>query len=117
LADAAIELRVEDGPAIYQVGQSWMAVRSNAAYLLGEGGSDEEVLGYLKRHLRLPDDYAAKELTSLKRPFRETYALTYHAGKQLLLPWLQGPDRQAVFRRFLSEQIIPSELVYAEPVS
>jgi hypothetical protein len=30
---------------------------------------------------------------------------------------LPGLDRQAVFRRFLSEQIIPSELVYAEPVS
>jgi hypothetical protein len=73
--DAAIEPRVEDGPAIYQVGPSWMAVRSNAAYLLGEGGSDEEALRYLQRHLRLPDDYAAKELTSLKRPFRETYAI------------------------------------------
>lgn len=99
----------------YQVIPLWMAVRSNAACLLGEGYSDEEILKYLQRYLRLPADSAAKELTSLKRPFRETYAITYQAGKQLLLPWLQGPDRRAVFRRLLSEQIIPSELVLAEP--
>jgi hypothetical protein len=114
---AGIEPLVTDGPAIYQVGPSWIAVRNNAAFLLGEGRSDEEVLQYVKRYLRLSDDRAAKELASLKRPFRETYAITYHARKQLLLPWLQGPDRWTVFRRFLSEQIIPSELIHAEPVS
>jgi len=112
--DAGVKPLEADGPAMYQVGPLWMAVRSNAAFLLGEGRSDEEVLGYVKRSLRLPDDYVAKELASLKRPFRETYAVTYQAGKQLLLPWVQGPDRQAVFRRFLCEQIIPSELVRSE---
>lgn len=58
--DAGVEPLEKDA---YQVVPLWMAVRSNAAHLLGEGGSDEEILRYLQQYLRLPDDYAAKEMT------------------------------------------------------
>ncbi len=27
-------------------------------------------------------------------------------------PWLQGPDRLNIFRRFLTEQVYPSELLF-----
>ncbi len=30
-------------------------------------------------------------------------------------PWLQGADRCAVFSRFLTEQLTPSDLVKEEP--
>jgi hypothetical protein len=58
----------------------------------------------------LPDEHAQKALEFLKSPFCEAYVFTYYYGKQLMQPWLQGPDRHAVFRRFLTEQISPSDL-------
>lgn len=41
----------------------------------------------------------------------EAYVFTYFYGKQLMRPWLQEADRLTVFRRFLTEQVSPSELV------
>ncbi len=86
-------------------------VQGNAVFLLREGRSDSEVKQYLMRYFMTNDEVAAKILTYLKRPFREAYAFTYFYGKRLMQPWLQDNDRLAVFRRFLTEQLYPSELV------
>lgn len=86
-------------------------VRGNAVFLLREGRSDKEVANYLMRYYMTTDEAAVKMLHYLKRPFREAYCFTYFHGKRLMQPWLQGSDRLSVFRRFLTEQLYPSELV------
>ena len=86
-------------------------VGGNAVFLLHEGRSDEEVLQYLIKYTLLPDEEAHKFLEFLKEPFQEAYIFTYFYGRQLMKPWLQGPDKLDTFRRFLSEQVYPSELV------
>src|SRR5215467_5822999 len=83
----------------------------NAAFLLHEGRSDEEVMQYLIKYSMLPDEEALKFLEFLKNPFQEAYIFTYFYGRKLMQPWLQGADRLAVFLRFLTEQIYPAELV------
>ena len=86
-------------------------VGGNAAFLLHEGRSDDEVMQYLIKYSLLPDEDALKYLEFLKVPFQQAYIFTYFYGRQLMKPWLQRPDRLTVFRRFLTEQVYPSELV------
>lgn len=86
-------------------------VMGNAAFLLHEGRSDDEVTQYLMKYMLETEEQARKFLDFLKVPFQEAYIFTYFCGKQLMNPWLQGPDRANAFRRFLTEQVYPSELV------
>ena len=85
-------------------------VGGNAAFLLHEGRSDEEVMQYLIKYSLLPEEEALKFLEYLKVPFQQAYIFTYFYGRQLMKPWLHGPDRLSAFRRFLAEQVYPSEL-------
>lgn len=86
-------------------------VGGNAAFLLHEGRSDEEVIHYLIKYSMLTDEEALKFLEYLKVPFQQAYIFTYFYGRQLMKPWLQGPDKWNAFRRFLTEQVYPSDLV------
>ena len=83
----------------------------NAAFLLREGRSDDEVTRYLLKYALVSEEEARQYLGFLKAPFQETYIFTYFYGKELMKPWLQGPDRLDAFRRLLTEQVYPSELV------
>jgi hypothetical protein len=82
----------------------------NARFMLSEGRSEEEVKRYLVKYLLHPEEYAQKEVDFMKDPFREGYIFTYTYGKRLMKPWLEGPDRKKVFKRFLIEQMCPSDL-------
>ena len=75
-------------------------VGGNAAFLLHEGRSDDEVMQYLIKYSLLHDEEALKYLEFLKVPFQQAYIFTYFYGRQLMKPWLQRPDRLTVFRRF-----------------
>ena len=86
-------------------------VGGNAAFLLHEGRSDDEVMKYLIKYSMLPDEEVLKYLEFLKVPFQQAYIFTYFYGRQLIKPWLQRPDRLTRFHRFLTEQVYPSELV------
>jgi hypothetical protein len=83
----------------------------NAAIMLSEGRPDEEVVAYLRRYTLHTEDRIRHALAFLKTPLMEGYIFTYTAGKRLMQPLLQGPDRLQVFRRFLTEQLSPSDLV------
>lgn len=85
-------------------------IQGNARFMLSDGYSDEEVSQYLVKYGIMPEKRARKALEFLKDPFREAYIFTYFYGRQLMKPWLQGSDRQEVFKRFLTEQICPSDL-------
>lgn len=91
-------------------------VRSNAALLLHEGRSEQDVLEYLRQYLRVSAREAEQILAYLQRPFRETYIFTYAAGAELMRPWLQGTNRHSVFARFLTEPITPSALLGPIPM-
>lgn len=86
-------------------------IGGNAAFLLHEGRSDEEVMDYLIKYSAISDEEALKFLEYLKVPFQQAYIFTYFYGRQLMKPWLQGSERWNAFRRFLTEQISPSELM------
>jgi len=88
-------------------------IDGNARFMLSEGRSDEEVKQYVAKYAMLPDEYAQKSVEFLKDPFHEAYIFTYFYGRQLMKPWLEGSDKQAVFKRFLTEQLCPSDLVRA----
>lgn len=83
-------------------------VRCNALFMLRQGRSQDEVMDYLVKYLQGPN------LGLLSDPWHESYVFTYFYGKQLMQLWLLGEDREAVFRRFLREEICPSDLVKSE---
>jgi hypothetical protein len=85
-------------------------VSCNAAWLLGEGRPQAEVLDYLMRYALLSEEAARRELASLQRPFYEANIFTYFHGRRLLEPLLQGPQRKARLHQFLTEQTAPSDL-------
>ncbi len=85
-------------------------VSCNAAWLLGEGRPQSEVLDYLMRYALLSEETARLELASLQRPFYEANIFTYFYGRRLLEPLLQGPQRKARLHQFLTEQTAPSNL-------
>jgi len=85
-------------------------VSCNAAWLLGEGRPEVEVLDYLMRYALLSEEAARRELASLQRPFYEANIFTYFHGRRLLEPLLQGPQRKARLHQLLTEQTAPSDL-------
>ncbi len=56
-------------------------VWGNAAFLLHEGRSDQEVVQYLIKYLMIPDEAALRFLEYLKVPFQEAYIFTYFYGR------------------------------------
>ena len=85
-------------------------VWDNAALLLDQGQPEGQVAAYIARYMLVTEERAAGIVASLRHPLWGLYSLTYAGGKKLLRPWLQGPDRQAIFRRILTEQLLPSQL-------
>lgn len=87
-----------------------MDAQGNAAFLLREGRSDQEVVHYLRHHLMITEEEAQPMLVYLKIPFNAARIFSYTAGKRLLQPWLAQSDRRAAFVHLLTEQLSPSEL-------
>jgi hypothetical protein len=79
----------------------------NAAFLLDEGRSDEEVVRYLERWAFMNEKEARRVLPSLRRQFAEAYIFCYDQGQKLLEPGMKGPDRHGFVRRLLTEQLCP----------
>ena len=102
--DATVLLRIRQASQI--LGSVW----DNAALLLDEGRSEQEVAHYFTKYMLLEEKRAAQMVTHLKHPIRGRNELTYANGQKLMRPWLQGADMHAVFRRFLTEQFTPSQL-------
>lgn len=77
----------------------------NAAFLFREKRPDNEVKDYLAKYMHRAD------IAFWQQPFRDFFPSIEYYGKHLVQPHLQGPNRQAMFRRLLTEQVYPSELV------
>jgi hypothetical protein len=70
----------------------------------------DEVVSYLRRYSLVSEARARKLVEVIKVPLLEAYIFTYFYGKRLMEPHLRGPDRCAVFERFLSEPLTPSDV-------
>lgn len=108
--EAGIRSDHSDLTKIHRARDLLFGVSCNAAWLLGEGHPQAEVLDYLMRYALLSEEVAHRELASLQRPFYEANIFTYFYGRRLLEPLLQGPQRKARLRQFLTEQTAPSDL-------
>ena len=82
----------------------------NAAFMLREGRSPEEVARYVAHWTLLDEGEAHQKLPSLGRPFAEAYIFCYHHGRKLLEPGMRGPDRDDFVRSLLTRQVLPSDL-------
>ncbi|HEY6410328.1 MAG TPA: hypothetical protein VIY29_22985 [Ktedonobacteraceae bacterium] len=102
--DATVLLRLR------QASQMLEGVWHNAAMLLDEGQPEQAVAQYFTNYMLLAEDKAAQMVALLKHPIWGRNALTYASGQKLMRPWLQGSDKAAVFHRFLTEQLTPSQL-------
>lgn len=107
---AGIHSDSSDLTKIHRARDLLFGVSCNAAWLLGEGRPQAEVLNYLVRYALLGEEAARRELASLQRPFKEAYIFTYFYGRRLLGPLLQGPQRKARLHQLLTEQIAASDL-------
>ena len=107
---AGIESMPIDIAKLARAQELMWGIQGNARFMLSEGYPDEEVSQYLFKYGIMPEEHASKALEFLKDPFRESYIFTYFYGRQLMKPLLQGPHRQEVFKRFLTEEICPSDL-------
>ncbi len=85
-------------------------VWDNAAILLDEGRSEQEVAEYFSKYMLTTKDNAPKMVAHLKHPVWGLYNLAYAGSQKLMRPLLQGPDRRAIFYRFLTEQFVPTQL-------
>ena len=84
-------------------------VQCNAALMLDEGRSEEEIVRYLVRWALMDEERARRVVPSLRRSFAEAYVFCYH-GRKLLEPGMRGPDSDGFTRRLLTEQVLPSDL-------
>jgi hypothetical protein len=86
-------------------------VDGNAALLVHrDGWSLEEAQEYLVHYGLLSPEGAAKSLEFAMDPLWRAYTFNYAAGRKLLAPLLEGPDREANFVRLLSEPFTPSQV-------
>jgi hypothetical protein len=113
---AGVEPLAVDWEQVRHISELSMDVQGNAAFLLREGHSDQEVLQYLARYLMVTEERAQPALTYLKMPFNAARIFSYSMGKRLLHPLLAGSDRHLVFSRLLAQQLYPSELTSEAPL-
>ncbi len=83
-------------------------VRCNALFMMREGRPEDEIMDYMAKYLQ------GTNLGLLDDSWHECYVFTYYYGRQLVRSWLQKEDREAIFRRFLVEEMSPSDLLQPE---
>ena len=103
--DLGIEPDGADVAKIQQATDVLESIGGNAIFMMREGQSEEALREYLAPYLRQP------HMAFWQKPFHEFLGIVEPYGKQLMQPWLEEPDRQQTFRRFLAEQWYPTELV------
>lgn len=110
LPDVGIEPDDSDPEKIALSSTLLQDVPCNAAFMLHEGRPDDEVRDYIVRYTLQPEKEATAFVEELKTPLMEPYIFTYSYGRRLMEPLLRGDDSATVFRRFLTEPLLASDL-------
>jgi hypothetical protein len=99
-----IEPQGEDVTKLQQAFDLLEGAWGNAAFLFRDKRPDDEVEAYLTKYLHRAN------IAFWQQPFHDFFPSIEYYGKRLVQPHLQGENRQAMFRRLLTEQVYPSEL-------
>ena len=95
---------------VAQAGESLNYVRQNAALLLHEDGADvDDAVAYLQRWSLLSEQRAKKAIEFLTDPTWRAYMTCYIEGFPLCRTFVQ--EDPARFKRLITEQLIPADLV------
>jgi hypothetical protein len=99
---------------VMRASETLRTVSTNAALLVHEEGrSEREVLDYLMHYGLSTEEKARQQLAFITDPLWRPYSFTYTLGRDLVQRWLGSgthAERQANFRRLLTEQMTPSDL-------
>lgn len=83
-------------------------VNTNAAILFHTGQLDQQgTIDYMRTYGLATAERAAKSFSFITHPLYRSYPFTYTVGHDLIAA---TADRQATFRRLLTEQVLPSAL-------
>jgi hypothetical protein len=102
---------------VQQATDLFWGVQCNAALMLDDGYSVDDVVQYLIWYALLDEEAARRTLQALQRPFCEAYIFTYYYGRQLLESWLKGSQRDTMIKNLLTQQILPSDLIHRNNTS
>jgi hypothetical protein len=113
LPAAGLDAGVDDLAAVLEVSSSFYMdeLSSNLAVLQAQGRTPAELRDYALACTPFTQDQIERTIDTLRTPLGWLYAFSYYQGKRLMQPLLQRPDRLAVFRRLLSEQLLPGDLL------
>lgn len=85
--------------------------RTNAAIFYNSGQMDEaQTIDYLQTHALHSPRIAGQAFKFLSNPLFRSYVFTYTIGYDLIEQAADGGDKLPVFRRLLTEQVLPSQL-------
>jgi hypothetical protein len=88
------------------------AAFSNAALLYyQEELSKEEAIDYLQKYLLIDEKKAKQYFRFIDDPFWKTYVFTYSAGYRLIKQATSGKEKLPLFKRLLTEQLLPEDIV------
>lgn len=115
---AGVGLSLDGGLAerLDEITSALRPVRQDAALMLHDRHVDpEEVVGYLRRWLLVPEGKAHQLVRFLSHPLWRAYTTTYVEGHRLLGSWLRsrpaGVSETRRYRRLLDEPLVPRTLL------
>jgi hypothetical protein len=96
--------------AVRRARQPLEGITGNAALMLhADGAAPDDVAAYISRWNLTSLDRAAKTVEFLTDPLWRSYLTTYTDGERVVGAWVDGDP--ARFRRLLTEQLTPADLV------
>lgn len=86
-------------------------VRGNASIMYHQGELDRSgIIDYLATYALISPERAEKSLDFMLHPLYRSYGFTYTVGYELLAHASKGGDKTPIFKRLLTEQLLPSQL-------
>lgn len=86
-------------------------VRGNASIMYHRGELDRDgIIDYLATYALISPERAEKSLDFMLHPLYRSYGFTYTVGYDLLAHASKSDDKISIFKRLLTEQLLPSQL-------
>jgi hypothetical protein len=86
-------------------------VTSNAAILYHTGQLDQEqTLDYYRTYLLASEERCKRAFGFMSHPMYRTYIFTYTEGHKLIAEGARGGDKTPLFKRLLTEEVLPSRI-------
>ncbi len=104
--ETAVHLR-----RIAEAGNTLRYVSGNAAIQYHTGQlTKEQTIDYIQTYALATPERAEKSFSFLSHPLYGSYLFTYTEGYDLIAQAVENGDKLPLFRRLLTEQILPSQL-------